>query len=77
MTTYAVRYTVNATGSEKVFSGDSALSRAIFLISMAPYITVLAQYEDSVESPIAHEEYLTSTPDGVLTFARRPKQSSA
>lgn len=45
MTTYAVRYTVNATGSEKVYSATSATQRALFLISMAPYITVLAQYE--------------------------------
>lgn len=44
---YSVRYTVNATGSEKVYKTDSATARALWLIGMTPYITVLAQFEEA------------------------------
>lgn len=43
---YGVRYTVNATGSEKVHTSETAHARALWLIAMTPYITVLAQFEE-------------------------------
>ena len=44
MTTYHVAYRVPATGAEGQASFDSMLERALFVISISPYVTILREW---------------------------------